>query len=112
MTRLLLLIALLLPTAAVAKQSVDLKPKEPGRYVFTTWGEYRLNASILDDFAVDSEDPPTYHGQERYLDHRLRAGFGLQIARLSLATEWDFLNGQFAGDTWNLGSLDERARDR
>ncbi len=112
MTRLLLLLSLLLPTAAFAEQSVDLKPQEPGRYAFSTWGEYRLNFSILDDFAVDAEPEPTYHGQRRYLDQRLRAGMGLHLGRLDIRTEWDLLNGQFAGDTWALGSLDERARDR
>ena len=108
----LVLLLLLLPMSVSAKQSVDLKPKDPGRFVFTTEGEYRLNISLLDDFAVDAEAVPTYHGQRRYLDHRLRAGFGLQISRLSFRTEWDFLSGQFAGDTWNLGALDARARDR
>lgn len=110
--RLLLLLLLLLPSLASAKQSIDLKPADPGKFVFTTEGEYRLNFSILDDFAVDAEEDPTFHGQRRYLDQRLRAGFGLQVGRITARTEWDFLSGQIAGDTWNLGGLDERARDR
>ena len=107
-----LLLLLLLPTSAFAKQTIDLKPKDPGHFVLTTEGEYRLNISLLDDFVVDAEEVPASHGQRRYFDHRLRTGFGLQVGRLNLRTEWDFLNGQFAGDTWNLGSIDARARDR
>jgi hypothetical protein len=110
--RLLLLLSLLLPSAALAEQKIDLKPAEPGHVVLSTWGEYRINVNLLDDFAVDAEAEPTTHGQERWVDHRIRAGIGLQVNRLTFKTEWDFLNGSFAGDTWNLSGLDARARDR
>jgi len=113
MTRslLLLLLTLLLPSTAFAKQTIDLKPAQPGVFLFETTGEYRLNFSLLDDFAVDAEDPARTHGQTKYLDQRLRARLDLQLSRLRIATEWDLLSGQLAGDVWNLGALDERGRD-
>ncbi|MCP4867359.1 MAG: hypothetical protein GY898_01405 [Proteobacteria bacterium] len=107
----LLLLLLTVPTAASAKQTIDLKPADPGIFLFETTGEYRLNFSFLDDFAVDAEDPALTHGQTKYLDQRIRARVDLQLARLRLATEWDLLSGQLAGDAWNLGSLDDRRRD-
>jgi len=101
----------LLPGLASADQSIDLKPKAPGTVVFTTSGDYRLNFSLLDDFAVDAESPATTHGQTRYLDQRLRVRFDLKAGRAKFSTEWDLLTGQLAGDVWNLGSLDRRRRD-
>ncbi|MEE2828781.1 MAG: hypothetical protein VX498_06315 [Myxococcota bacterium] len=106
-----LILAVFLPATAGAAQTIDLKPKKPGVFEFETRGEYRLNFSLLDDFAVDAEDPATTHGQTKYLDQRLRVRLGLKLSRLSLATEWDLLSGQLAGDTWNLGALDDRRRD-
>ena len=108
---LLFLLILIVPASAAAKQTVDLKPADPGIFLFETSGEYRLNFSFLDDFAVDAEDPALTHGQTKYLDQRLRAGVDLQLARLRLATEWDLFSGQLAGDLWNLGGLDDRRRD-
>ena len=86
-----LFLTLLLPSVSNAKQTVDLKPAEPGVFLFEGGGEYRLNFSLLDDFAIDAEDPATTHGQTRYLDQRLRVRLDLQLSRLRLATEWDIL---------------------
>ncbi len=108
---LLLLPALLLPASAAAKQTKDLKPSDPGKFVFETSGEGRLNFSLLDDFAVDAEDPATTHGQERWLDSRVRGRFDLKIARLHVSTEMDIVSGVLAGDLWNLGPNDDRRRD-
>jgi len=106
----------LVPALASAAQSIDLKPATPGVYVFTASGDYRLNFSLLDDFAVDDElrstaYGPNTHGQTRYLDQRLRVRFDLKAGRAKFSTEWDLLTGQIAGDLWNLGGLDRRRRD-
>jgi hypothetical protein len=108
---LILLLAMLVPATAGAKQTLDLKPAQPGVFLVETTGEYRLNFSLLGDFAVDAEDPATTHGQTRYLDQRIRVRLDLQLARLRLSTEWDLMSGQLAGDVWNLGPLDDRRRD-
>ena len=110
------LFLLLIPSLSSAAQSIDLKPATPGVFVFTASGDYRLNFSLLDDFAVDNELQstaygPTTHGQTQYLDQRLRVRFDLQAARVKFSTEWDLLTGQLAGDVWNLGGLDRRRRD-
>ena len=111
MRPLILLLLLLLPTQALALNRIELKPKTPGAIGLELEGEYRLQFSILDDFLLDAEDPPATHGQRRWLDNRIRAGFALQIDRLRFATEWDLLTGQIAGDLWNLGGVDARHRD-
>jgi len=100
------------PGLALATQSIDLRPeKQPGVFVFETSGDYRLNFSLLDDFAVNNELESNTHGQTRYLDQRLRVRLDLQLARVKFSTEWDLLSGQLAGDLWTLGGLDRRRRD-
>lgn len=73
-------------------------------------GEYRLVASLPGEMAVD--DDGTHIGQGFVLDQRLRLGAGWQARDWHLQTEWDFLDGQVAGDVWDIpGSEDERRRD-
>lgn len=108
---LLALAAATLPATTSAMNRVELKPAQPGAVGLEMSGEYRLQFSLLDDFALDAQDPVATHGQQRWLDQRIRARFDLQFGRYRLATEWDLLTGQLAGDLWNLGGLDARHRD-
>lgn len=108
---LLTVATLALPATAHALNRVELKPAEPGAVGLEMSGEYRLQFSLLDDFALDAEDPAATHGQQRWLDQRIRARFDLQFGRYRIATEWDLLTGQLAGDVWNLPGLDARHRD-
>lgn len=103
-------LAMLLPLTAEAGPKLDLKPKTPGAVTLGIAGDYRLNFSLLDDFAVDAESPITTHGQETYLDQRLRLRLDFQVLRATFSTEWDLLSGQLAGDLWTLGDLDRRNR--
>ena len=52
-----LLLLLLLPTQAIAKNRIELKPQTPGAVGLELEGEYRLQFSMLDEFALDAEDP-------------------------------------------------------
>jgi len=108
---LLIIVALALPATAAAKNRIELKPAEPGAVGLEMSGEYRLQFSLLDDFALDAQDPAATHGQQRWLDQRIRARFDLQFGRYRIATEWDLMTGQLAGDVWNQGPLDARHRD-
>lgn len=75
----------------------------------STSGDLRTLASTLTDFPVDADG--TTHGQELWLDQRVRAGLEWTPTGLRVATEWEALTGQLAGDTWALEAPDARARD-
>lgn len=75
------------------------------------WGHLReIVLSPPGDFQVDADGNRI--GQQLVLDQRLRAGLDVQWKQLRLATEWDLLTGQLAGDTWAIpGEVDQRRRD-
>jgi hypothetical protein len=77
---------------------------------FTYTGELRLLSSMPPTLVVDTDG--TEPGQDFVLDSRLRLGFALHPQGWNIRTEWDFLNGQLAGDTWDIaGSEDDRNRE-
>ena len=77
---------------------------------FTTTGEARLIGSSYPDTAVDAVGGTT--GQGLVLDSRLRAGLDWKRERFSLGGEVQVLNGQIAGDTWDIpGTEDLRHRE-
>ncbi|MCB9743421.1 MAG: hypothetical protein H6740_12535 [Alphaproteobacteria bacterium] len=80
---------------------------EPPR--LETNGELRFIGSMLPDFVVDDEGGTT--GQGFVLDQRLRAGGIARLQPVTLEIEGDVLMGQLVGQTWDLGSVDERHRD-
>ncbi len=76
----------------------------------TDTAEYRLNLAAPSDFVANTEGAHT--GQTWALDQRLRAGVDVSGAAWRIGTEWDFLTGQVAGDTWKIpGTEDERHRE-
>ncbi|MCB9666389.1 MAG: hypothetical protein H6732_19920 [Alphaproteobacteria bacterium] len=75
-----------------------------------SWGHVRGLVNIPPDVVVDADGTST--GQDVVFDTRLRAGLALRYTGLTFATEWDFLDGQAAGDAWDLAvPVDERRRD-
>ncbi|MCB9680190.1 MAG: hypothetical protein H6733_01860 [Alphaproteobacteria bacterium] len=76
----------------------------------STWGHLRHILSRYPDFAVDAEG--TMVGQPWSIDQRLRVGADLRYTGVRLATEWDLVTGQIAGETWDIpGDVDERHRE-
>jgi hypothetical protein len=72
--------------------------------------EYRLIGALPPDFVVDAEGHTV--GQGLVLDQRLRLGLSYKAADWRFDTEWDLLDGQVAGDVWDLrGDEDERHRE-
>lgn len=72
--------------------------------------EYRVSGTAPSDFEANTDGAHT--GQAWALDQRLRAGIDVAGANWRVATEWDFLTGQIAGDTWKIpGVEDERHRE-
>jgi hypothetical protein len=76
---------------------------------FDHHGELRVVGTLPPDFVVDSEGNTV--GQGLVLDTRARLGGELDLGGSTLLVEGDVLDAQALGDTWDLGSIDERRRD-
>lgn len=76
---------------------------------FDTNGELRLLASLPPDPVLDTDG--TTLGQGPVLDARARAGLSWARSSWKVGLELDLVDGQLAGDTWDLPG-DEDARDR
>ncbi len=78
---------------------------------FDTWGELRLIGSLPPDLVLDTDG--TELGQDFVLDSRLRAGIYVGKPKLHAVFEGDLIEGQLAGDAWDIpGEEDERDRHR
>lgn len=80
-----------------------------GGWTFKSTGHLRHLVESYPDVPVDAEGSTI--GQGLVLDQRLRAGMSFGSAGFEIGTEWDLMTGQVAGDTWDLGDIDERGRD-
>ncbi len=82
---------------------------DSGWFIDTT-GSIRYIGATHPDFVVDPYG--TKVGQDFALDSRYRLALGAGWKGLRAETQWDFLTGQVAGDTWDLPvTLDARRRD-
>jgi len=108
--RALLLLSLLVPSAASAKQFIDFKPDDPGKYGLTLGGSYRIQGTFLSEGPALDRDGARI-GQPFVLDQRIRFGLGLKFKEVEVDTEWDLLSGQIAGSLWDLPvGIDDRHR--
>jgi hypothetical protein len=104
-----LALALLLPLAASAEQSLDLDV-DGTKVSLLTHGEYRLQIGAGNAIPVDAEG--TELSQPGVLDQRLRLGLGIRGGFITVDTEWDLFSGQLGGADWGIeGTVDARRRD-
>ncbi|MDP2315637.1 MAG: hypothetical protein Q8P41_22245 [Pseudomonadota bacterium] len=75
----------------------------------STWGEVRLLGSLPPEAVLDTEG--TTLGQGPVLDGRARLGLAYTAETWSVRTEWDLIEGQLAGDAWDIRGAED-ARDR
>ncbi len=91
----------------IAETDVTMQERD-GR--FDHHGELRVIGTLPPDFVVDSEGSTV--GQGFVLETRARLGADLDLGGSTLFAEGDVLDAQALGDTWDLGSIDERHRDQ
>jgi hypothetical protein len=90
--------------------STTSAPAPPAPSRWSELVEYRVITSVPSDWTVDSEG--TTVGQSLVADQRLRVGADYAGSGWHAGTEWDLLDGQMLGDTWDIpGVEDERRRD-